>query len=91
VLYQLDEVAEAAIIGVPSDKWGEVGLAVLALKPDCTLDRATVIEHCVGQLAKFKIPSDIAIVDALPRNATGKVLKRELRTQFVDASAPMIS
>ena len=91
MLYQLPEVAEAAIIGVPNDKWGEVGLAVLALKPDATLDRATVVEHCVSRLAKFKIPNDIAIVEALPRNATGKVLKRELRIQFVEADAPTIS
>ena len=91
VLYQLPEVAEAAIIGVPNDKWGEVGLAVLALKPGATIDRATVVEHCVSRLAKFKIPNDIAIVDALPRNATGKVLKRELRAQFLGADAPKIS
>lgn len=91
VLYQLPEVAEAAIIGVPHEKWGEVGLAVIALKPGTTLDRATVTEHCVSRLAKFKIPNDITIVEALPRNATGKVLKRELRTQFVDVDAPMIS
>ena len=91
VLYQLPQVAEAAIIGVPNDRWGEVGLAVLALKPGTTIDRATVVEHCVARLAKFKIPNEIAIVDALPRNATGKVLKRELRAQFVGADAPKIS
>ena len=91
VLYQLAEVAEAAVIGVPSEKWGEVGLAVLALKPGATLDRATVVEHCVPRLAKFKVPHDIAIVEALPRNATGKVLKRELRTQFLGSDAPKIS
>jgi acyl-CoA synthetase (AMP-forming)/AMP-acid ligase II len=91
VLYQLPQVAEAAIIGIPNDKWGEVGLAVLALKPGTTLNRATVVEHCVTRLAKFKIPNDIAIIEALPRNATGKVLKRELRTQFVHADAPKIS
>nr|WP_206537730.1 long-chain fatty acid--CoA ligase [Ilumatobacter nonamiensis] len=91
VLYQLPQVAEAAIIGVPNDRWGEVGLAVLALKPGAELDRATVVDHCVGQLAKFKVPNDIAIVEELPRNATGKVLKRELRTQFVDDDAPDIS
>ena len=91
VLYQLPEVAEAAIIGVPSDRWGEVGLAVLALKPGMSIERSTVVDHCVERLAKFKIPHDIAIVDALPRNATGKVLKRELRTRFVDADAPTIS
>ncbi len=91
VLYQLPEVAEAAIIGVPHDRWGEVGLAVLALKPGASLDRSTVVEHCVSRLAKFKIPDDIAIVDELPRNATGKVLKRELRTRFVDDDTPRIS
>ncbi len=91
VLYQLPEVAEAAIIGVPNDRWGEVGLAVIALKPGTELERSTVVEHCVERLAKFKVPNEIAIVDALPRNATGKVLKRELRAQFVDTEAPAIS
>jgi fatty-acyl-CoA synthase len=91
VLYQLPQVAEVAIIGVPNEKWGEVGLAVIALKPGATIDRATVIAHCLGQLAKFKVPNDIAIVELLPRNATGKVLKRELRTQFLGADAPKIS
>ena len=91
VLYQLPQVAEAAVIGVPSEKWGEVGLAIIALKPDATLDRATLVQHCVANLAKFKVPNDMAIVDVLPRNATGKVLKRELREQFVDANAPKIS
>jgi len=91
VLYQLPGVTEAAVIGVPHDRWGEVGLAVLAVEPGAELDRSTVVEHCVERLAKFKVPNDIAIVDALPRNATGKVLKRELREQFVDADAPAIS
>ena len=90
-LYELPEVAEAAIIGVPHDRWGEVGLAVLALKPGMSIDRSTVIDHCVDRLAKFKIPNDIVIVDELPRNATGKVLKRELRSRFVDDDAPSIS
>ncbi len=91
VLYQLPEVAEAAIIGVPNDKWGEVGLAVIVLKDGMTLERSTVVEHCVARLAKFKVPNDIAIIEALPRNATGKVLKRELRSQFVDGDAPSIT
>ncbi|MFV0259074.1 MAG: acyl-CoA synthetase [Acidimicrobiales bacterium] len=91
VLYQLDQVAEAAVIGVPHPRWGETGLAVIALKPGEELDRATVVEHCTTRLARFKIPNDIALVDALPRNATGKVLKRELREQFVDADTPAIS
>ena len=91
VLFQLPAITDAAVIGVPNDKWGEVGLAVLVLKPGQTIDRATVVAHCVTRLAKFKVPNDIAVVDALPRNATGKVLKRELRVQFVGDGAPAIS
>ena len=91
VLYQIEGVAEAAVIGVPSDRWGEVGLAVLALAPGASVDRQQVQEYCTERLARFKVPADIAIVDALPRNATGKVLKRELRTTFVGTDAPSIS
>ena len=91
VLYQLPAVAEAAVIGVPSDRWGEVGLAVLVLKPGTEIDRAEVVGHCVERLAKFKVPNDIAIIEVLPRNAAGKVLKRELRTRFVGVDAPAIS
>ena len=91
VLYQLPQVAEAAVIGVPNDKWGEVGLAVLVLKPGQQLDRDAVVSHCSERLARFKCPHDIAIIDALPRNATGKVLKRELRRRFVGGDAPAIS
>ncbi len=91
VLYQLPQVAEAAVIGVPHEKWGEVGLAVLVLKAGQSLDRAEVIGYCGERLARFKLPNDIAIINALPRNATGKVLKRELRKQFLGAQAPAIS
>jgi fatty-acyl-CoA synthase len=91
VLYQLPQVAEAAVIGVPNEKWGEVGLAVLVLKPGQRLERDAVVGHCGDRLARFKWPHDIVIIDALPRNATGKVLKRELRRQFVGAAAPAIS
>jgi len=91
VLYQLAQVAEVAVIGVPDDKWGEVGLAVVVVKPGQTLDRSVVVGHCGERLARFKWPHDIAIVDALPRNATGKVLKRELRVRFVGSDAPAIT
>jgi fatty-acyl-CoA synthase len=91
VLYQLPQLAEAAVIGVPHEKWGEVGLAVLVLKPGQQLDRDTVLGHCSQRLARFKCPADIVLFDALPRNATGKVLKRELRRQFVASDAPAIS
>jgi fatty-acyl-CoA synthase len=90
-LYQLPQVAEAAVIGVPSERWGEVGLAVLVLKSGQTLDKECVTAWCSERLARFKVPADIAILDALPRNATGKVLKRELRLQFVGSNAPAIT
>ncbi len=91
VLYQLEQVAEAAIIGVPDDRWGETGKAVLVLKPGQTLDADAVIAHCLANLAKFKVPASVEFIDALPRNATGKVLKRTLREQYVGANAPAIS
>jgi fatty-acyl-CoA synthase len=91
VLFQIPQIADAAVIGIPNDRWGEVGLAVLVLKPDQTIDKAAVVNHCVSRLAKFKVPAEIAIIDVLPRNATGKVLKRELRVQFVGTDAPLIS
>ncbi|MCC8427389.1 long-chain fatty acid--CoA ligase [Reyranella aquatilis] len=91
VLFQIPAVADAAIIGVPSERWGEVGMAVIVRKPDQALAESDVIQHCLGRLAKFKVPQSVTFVDVLPRNATGKVLKRELRMQYVGQGAPAIS
>jgi fatty-acyl-CoA synthase len=90
VLFQLPQVADAAIIGVPDERWGEVGMAIVVRKEGQSLAEGDVIRHCLGRLAKFKVPQSVAFVDALPRNATGKVLKRELRVQFVGKDAPAI-
>ena len=79
VLYQLPSIAECAVIGVPDERWQEVGHAFIALKPGAALDEQTVASHCVKNLAKFKVPKYVTFVDALPHNATGKILKRELR------------
>ncbi|MGQ3297923.1 acyl-CoA synthetase [Reyranella sp.] len=91
VLFQIPAIADAAIIGVPNQRWGEVGMAIVVRKPDQDLAEGDVIRHCLGRLAKFKVPQSVTFVDALPRNATGKVLKRELRVQFVGQNAPAIS
>ena len=91
VLFQLPQVADAAIIGVPSERWGEVGMAIIVRKTDQVLEEGDVIRHCLARLAKFKVPQSVSFVDVLPRNATGKVLKRELRVQFVGVAAPPIS
>lgn len=81
VIYQLDAVAEVAVIGVPHEKWGEVGEAVVVLREGAELTPDALIEHCRGQLARYKVPKSVRFIDALPRNATGKILKRELRAQ----------
>ena len=82
VLIDLPEVDQVAIIGVPHPKWGEVGLAVVVAAPgaDVTLDRLRAA--CAGRIARFKLPQHLDLVDALPRNATGKVAKPALREHY---------
>ena len=79
VLYQLDEIAELAVVGVSSKKWGETGKLCVVLKEGQDLSKEKIIDHCTKNLAKFKIPTIIEYMSSLPRNATGKVLKRRLK------------
>lgn len=79
LLYQLPQIAEVAVIGVKSEKWGETGCAVAVLKPDCELCLDDILAHTGDKVAKFKQPQHLHLVKELPRNATGKVLKFELR------------
>ncbi len=83
VLFQLEQVADAAVIGVPDERWGEAGMAILVLKADCILQPQQVIDFCKQRLAKYNIPKHVEFIQILPRNAAGKVLKRDLRLQFV--------
>jgi fatty-acyl-CoA synthase len=78
VIYQLDGVLETAVIGVPHEKWGEVGRACVVLKPGSNLDEEAIIGHCGTQLARYKVPKDVRFMGELPHNATGKVLKHHL-------------
>jgi fatty-acyl-CoA synthase len=87
VLHQLAAIAEAAVIGIPSDQWGEVGLAVVAVKPGHSLAAAEIHAHCSANLARFKCPRLIHFVEALPRNATGKIHKPTLRKNFASPDA----
>ncbi|MEN8841912.1 MAG: long-chain fatty acid--CoA ligase [Octadecabacter sp.] len=79
VLYEHPAIAEAAIIGVPDARWGEVGCAVVVIRPDIPFDTTEIVALCEGKLARFKWPAHVVLLDALPRNGTGKVLKHELR------------
>ncbi len=82
VIYQLPQVAETAVIGVPDDKWGEVGRALVAVKAGQTLTEAEIIEHCRANLGRYKVPRSVVFVKALPRNPAGKVVKGELRALY---------
>jgi acyl-CoA synthetase (AMP-forming)/AMP-acid ligase II len=81
VLMSHDEIADVGVIGIPSARWGESPLAVV-VKASASLTADAVIEHCQGRLASFKTVKAVEFVDVIPRNASGKILKRELRVRF---------
>jgi len=81
-LYELEAVAEAAVIGVPDNKWGEIGRAYIVLRPGHSLEAAAVLAHCIGRLAKYKVPASVVFTADIPRTASGKVKKTQLREQM---------
>jgi long-chain acyl-CoA synthetase len=81
ILYQHAAVAEAAVIGKKDAYWGEAVTAYVVPRPGVAIDVEEVKAHCAGQLARYKLPKSINIVDKLPKNGAGKVLHRVLRDQ----------
>jgi acyl-CoA synthetase (AMP-forming)/AMP-acid ligase II len=79
VLYSHPAVLEAAVVGVPDERWGEVPKAIVVVRPGHSVQAAELTAYCAERLAKFKVPKYIEFIDSLPRTPTGKVLKRELR------------
>jgi fatty-acyl-CoA synthase len=82
VLFDHPDVAEVAVIGTPDERWGETVCAVVVPEAGATVELEDLREYAAGRIGRYKLPRRLEVVDALPRNPTGKILKTELRAQF---------
>jgi fatty-acyl-CoA synthase len=88
LLADLEGIAEVAVIGVEDDKFGQRLKAFVVLEEGASLSEADLGAHVKANLASFKTPREVEFLDELPRNATGKVLKRELRARGANGRPP---
>jgi len=91
VLFRHASVADAAVIGVPDDKYGETPLALIVAKPEASRDADALMLFCRRNLGSYKVPRQFVFVSELPRNPSGKVLKRELREPYWTNHARKVS
>jgi acyl-CoA synthetase (AMP-forming)/AMP-acid ligase II len=91
VLMSHPAVADVAVIGVPSDKWGESPRAIVVLKPGVEADEAGIIDFARHRLAGFKCPTGVDFTDSLPRNPSGKILKKDLRAPYWEGRARQVN
>lgn len=82
VLHSHPKIHEAAVIGVPNERWGESVKAIVVLKPGETATEEEIIEYCIERMARYRRPRSIDFLDDLPRNPSGKILKRIIRQQY---------
>ncbi len=82
LISDLDGVTGVAVIGVPDERWGEVPWAVVTVREGAAVDTASVRGHLDGRLARYKLPKKVVVVPDLPRTASGKIRKQELRKRF---------
>jgi acyl-CoA synthetase (AMP-forming)/AMP-acid ligase II len=90
-LFQHPSVAEAAVIGVPSDKWGETIKALIVLRPDAAVTEDELIAFCRERIAHYKCPTSIELRDALERTATGKLQKYKLRAPYWEGRSQQVN
>lgn len=81
-LYEIEAIREACVIGVPDEKWGEVGKAVVSLKPGMTIDKDTILKELNGKLARYKIPKYVTFVDDVPKNNVGKIVVSQIQKLY---------
>jgi fatty-acyl-CoA synthase len=81
-LYQHPAVHICAVIGIPDEKWGEIGKACVVLKPGQPASETELLDFLMSRLAKYKVPKTVTFMESLPISAVGKILKRDLRAMF---------
>jgi fatty-acyl-CoA synthase len=87
VLEECPAIAEASVVGRPDERWGEMVVAAVALKPGVVMSEAEVLALLAGRIARYKQPREVRFVAALPRSAIGKVKKQELRALVTSVTA----
>jgi fatty-acyl-CoA synthase len=88
VIYLHPSVAEAAVFAIPDPKWVEAVVAAVVAKPGTVLIAEDLRRHCAERLAGFKVPKQVFVTDSLPKNPSGKILKRDLRTKYAASAWP---
>jgi fatty-acyl-CoA synthase len=81
-IFRMPQVSEVAVVGLPHPYWIEAVTAIVVVKPGQALAEADVVAYCQAQLAHFKVPKKVVFTETLPRNPSGKLLKRELRAAY---------